>query len=500
MSTHVTTRKLALLMTALAVVPLAASCAQESASPTEAPTTAVSATTDSSTPTTTPQAQPNLDSDMNFGGYRFRIVTNEDTSPDGQDWVPRDIFAEEENADPINDAVYRRNRTLEERYGFILEQVKKEDQSDFVKKSIQSGLNDFDVIEAGMGSFITDGLLMDLYDLPDIDFEQPWWNQSANAQLSIANRLFTTDGGAMQLINMDASAAILFNKGLLQGYLFTEDPYELVNSGKWTMDKFGEMIRAGTRDIDGNQIMNYQTDSYGLIFQRDTAISLLHNSGETIAAKDSDDLPYVNVGSERSILALEKAFDIMYDHKTAFNMHTLEGLETGIYPESEAMFEGGRGLFMWIRFRIVQNLRNMDTDFGILPIPKLDEKQENYYSTVNVITGKNISVPKTSDPDRTGFILEAICAESLYTLTPAYYEITLKTKIARDDESQTMLDIIFDGMVFDIGAVYNWGGFHESLIYGVMSDNRRIISNLDKAKTAMQRQVDAMVNKILALE
>ncbi|NLY68687.1 MAG: hypothetical protein GX067_02720, partial [Clostridiales bacterium] len=41
---------------------------------------------------------------------------------------------------------------------------------------------------------------------------------------------------------------------------------------------------------------------------------------------------------------------------------------------------------------------------------------------------------------------------------PAYYEISLKTKYARDDESQEMLDIIFASTVYDLGNIFDWGG------------------------------------------
>ena len=41
---------------------------------------------------------------------------------------------------------------------------------------------------------------------------------------------------------------------------------------------------------------------------------------------------------------------------------------------------------------------------------------------------------------------------------PAYYDVQLKTKIARDDESSEMLDIIFAGRKYDLGSIYDWGG------------------------------------------
>ena len=46
-----------------------------------------------------------------------------------------------------------------------------------------------------------------------------------------------------------------------------------------------------------------------------------------------------------------------------------------------------------------------------------------------------------SDPERTEIILEALSAESRYTVQPAYYDISLKGKYIRDEECADMLDI-----------------------------------------------------------
>jgi hypothetical protein len=124
------------------------------------------------------------------------------------------------------------------------------------------------------------------------------------------------------------------------------------------------------------------------------------------------------------------------------------------------MMEENRALFSWIRMRIVERLRGMETDFGIIPCPKLDKAQENYITQNNPHTGVGLSIPVTvSDLERTGMILEDISAESKYTLQPAYYEINLLGKYARDDDSAEMLDIIFSNTAHDIGNVYNFGGF-----------------------------------------
>ncbi|GHV13045.1 hypothetical protein FACS1894219_07170 [Clostridia bacterium] len=492
-------KPIVLTLAAALFLPYISSCAQENVVANET-TTAISAT-DATKSTTEARILPNL-GDANFDGYTFTVLTNDTTSIDWLDWIPRDIEAETETADSINDAVYRRNRTLEDRYNFVIKQNKQEDARGLLKKTVGAGLNEVDLFEDYLRETVssaTAGLLLDLNQLPSIDFDQPWWDHRANSSLSIGGRLFFTSGGNMQIVNYDASGTVLFNKKILADNVL-EDPYELVLSGKWTMDKLYDMAKAAAINLDGNPEMDYQYDRFGLITQRDSLISLLHNSGETITTKDEHDMPIISFGSERSINALEKAFDLTYDPNITFNAHSILDKVEAIYPITEKMFQSDQALFMWIRLRIVQNLRNMETEFGILPIPKYDENQKDYFTTVNMYTGQAFAVPQTADPDRTGFILEAINAESKYTVMPAYYETTLKTKVARDNESQAMLDIIFNSTVYDLGAICDWGGLNTVIVYAMDKYDRTIASKFEKSLPRMEKAIEQAVNKIMAIE
>ena len=145
--------------------------------------------------------------------------------------------------------------------------------------------------------------------------------------------------------------------------------------------------------------------------------------------------------------------------------------------------------------RIVERLRGMEMDFCIIPLPKLDKAQEKYITPNNPHTGAGISIPVTaSDLDRTGMILEDLSAESRYTLQPAYYEINLKGKYARDEESQDMLDIILSNTAHDIGYVYNFGSFAgDTLLRNGQNKKSDYASPFEKAQGKMQTAIDKVV-------
>ena len=434
--------------------------------------------------------KPNLDDNANFGGHVFTVMTRTSTEPDWLDWIPRDIFAAEETGDPINDAVYKRNVYLEEKYNFKIEQIFSTNLSGDIKKAVGADDDMYGMMESNMrdaAGFAQNGYFVDLHEIPNLELTQPWWNQAANAALSFGGKLYFTSGDIL-LVNNDTCTGFVFNKDLLKD-LGLDDPYPIVKSGKWTMDKLYDFCKGAARDLNGDGQMVYTDDRYGLIGQRDTLISFLHGANEYITKKDSNDYPYITFGGERSIAAMEACFKVMYEEWT-HNAHHLEGKVPGIYPISEEMFMGDRALFMWVRLRIVENLRAMDTDFGILPIPKLDEIQDDYYTDVISYTGVLMCVPATvRDDSRTGHILEAICAESKYTTMPAYYDVTLKTKMARDEDSSEMLDIIFKNRVWDMGEISNYGEFGGQLIQMSMKNNSDIVSLFDKRLPAMEKAI-----------
>ena len=146
-------------------------------------------------------------------------------------------------------------------------------------------------------------------------------------------------------------------------------------------------------------------------------------------------------------------------------------------------------------------LRTMETDFGILPPPKFDENQANYYAAVDAWCMSAVSVPITvEDKEKTGLILETLAYESRYTLLPAYYYINLKTKFARDEESREMIDIILTNRLYDLGDIYYWGGF-VSFFEGLAQGKGDSLSTFwDKNGPKMETAMQKTITKLDALE
>jgi len=248
------------------------------------------------------------------------------------------------------------------------------------------------------------------------------------------------------------------------------------------------------RDLNGDGKMYIKDDRFGCITQADSNVSFFVSGGEKICSKDENDYPIVTFGSERGYRVTDKISELMLDEDNVVHLHRYEG-KFPIYDEQVKMMEENRALFSWIRMRIVERLRGMEMDFGILPLPKLEKAQEKYVTNMNPHTGAGISIPVVaSDLDRTGMILEDLCAESLYTLQPAYYDINLKGKYARDEESQDMLDIILNNTAHDIGYVYNFGDFGmTTMLRNAQNKKADYASSFEKSLSKMEKAIDKVV-------
>ena len=79
-------------------------------------------------------------------------------------------------------------------------------------------------------------------------------------------------------------------------------------------------------------------------------------------------------------------------------------------------------------------------------------------------------------------------------MTPAYYETTLKHRDARDDESEEMLDLIFDNKKFDIGAIYNFGGIANMFSDLSTQGSADIASKFDSIKDSIETDIGDTVD------
>ncbi len=491
---HITPKRIfSLLLAVLLIGTALLSCADDTNEP-GATTTAGPADTAATTEGET-RLYPDLP-EMDFDGYTFKVLHWYVTGWDNR--MNKDIYAEAENGDPINDAVYKRNLYMTEKYNvtFSLENKPNNEVISITQKFINSGDDAYDVVYARMfdvTSLLTGGYFLNLKNLEYVDFTKPWWDHNSVESLSVLGKLYLA-ASDINIIDKDATAALAFNKQYATDNQFP-DLYALVNDGAWTMDKMMSLYKGKSRDLNGDGQIDVENDIYAFLGKHDVTGSFFLGGGGTFVSKDENDVPYLSFSSERNYNVAEKIFEIIYDSDNYYNQHTMQ--KTIDDNAFEQYFVNGHGIFFWMRLDNVTSMRASETEFGILPIPKYDEAQKRYYSMVSIHTAGLITVPKTAtDPSRTGFILEALSAESKYTLIPAYIEVALKGKYVRDNESEGMLDLIFDTRTYDLGDVFAFGNLAGDWAGIAASGNKDVASFYAKHEKLAQKAMDKFVEKI----
>jgi len=437
--------------------------------------------------------------EADFNGHVFKILTF--GVQGSYEWEQVDLTADEENSgDTINDAVYKRNKIVEEKFNITVQEEHRYDGNfgSSLSKEIKAGTHEFDLISPRVidsAGYMQQGYFMNLFKLPNIDLTKPWYDQRGIKEMSIDRKLFIVLTDAL-LSDDNATCITVFNKQIAQNYGLG-DLYSIVREGKWTVDKLYEFAKLTAKDVNGDGKMSPDVDQYGYTCWGDAMITYLHAGGQRLVSKDEDDLPYLSFNNPQTYAAMEKAMDLLYDENVTGNVQkpNFSGIDFG------DIFSSGRVAFGWCRMYMIPRLRAMETDFGILPIPKAFETIEGYPSTVNVHTSCALSVPVTTgDIDRATIIMESLSAESKYLLVPAYYDISLKTKHSRDDESGEMLDLILGNRVLDIGDVYNFAEFGIEFYRRAIANDRNLTSFYDKYESKVNKEIAKMMTKFDALD
>ena len=367
-----------------------------------------------------------------------------------------DLIATEDDTDTLKVAVYRRNKFIEEAYKVKIDEIQSGSASfrSKLENLVMTGDESFDAVYMSVTDAAESaqaGLFWDLHDIGRIDLEGKWWSQSCNKAWSIAGRQFFAVGDITTIDNM-ATYCTFFNRKIVEANQLVS-PYDLVKRNEWTLGKMFEMIESAY--VPGQS--DNEAQVYGLSAENSFGFMMLMASGELISRNDENDIPQITIGNERSLSIAD-----MLVSKTAGNKAIYLGADTAIMNN----FRNSQSLFMPEVLYHLITLRDSDLDVGVVPLPKYDSEQESYYSFTTGYCITCLGFPQSNTGDRlerAAFITEALAVQSLTTVTPAYFEVCVKTRYAPDIESSGMIQIILDTIYTDLAEVYKWGGLRDKV-------------------------------------
>ncbi|NLW74458.1 MAG: hypothetical protein GX057_06175 [Clostridiales bacterium] len=491
----------AILLCLILVIPTAAGCARNPETGTRDDTT-TSAILDTSSPddttTETGLVEDDLGDDIDFNGEPVRILYWSDVQN-------TEFEVKELTGDIIQDAIFDRNRAIEERLGVSLEWTgvpgNYDNQTGFVSEAqndVLAGGTSYDIFAGYSMTAATlalRGCTQNLLALDFLNFEKPWWPDSLIEQSTISEKLFFCSGDiSCNLLYMMYS--VYFNQDLITKYSL-ENPYELVYDNRWTVDKLIEMSKGLYEDLNANNASD-QSDLFGLVTMNVFYDAFFWGSGLTEIEKDANGKLVISESwdSEKTLRLLEKLCPFFHESGDTF---TTNG--AGIH----AVFGAGNSLFALTEAQYsLKGFKASGVNYGVVPVPKYDSNQKNYVTILSFpYTMYSIS-SVTKKANIASAVLECYASESYRRVTPAVFETSFKYKYSSGSDDVVMWDIIRESVSFELGRIFttSLNNLSYSLFRNAVVNNSAASwpSQFKANRKVIEKLIDAIQDTISSLE
>ena len=343
--------------------------------------------------------------------------------------------------------------------------------------------------------FAINGNLLNVNDITAINLEKPWWNGEALEDVEFGEYQYFLVGD-LHLMFKESYWMCGFNKNIIDENSLG-DPYELVREGTWTMDQMKTYMSTVVLDLNGDGVMD-GNDRFGVTCYTGCIPAFILAADEAFIARGEDGVPALVEPDDRFYAVYEKLVATMYD--PAINYVCQDGKTQNIAQYQDGwhgVFSSGHALFYLEPIGSLKKLRDMDAEFGIIPFPKYDEAQENY-TTYIAGYAAFCGIPVTSsDMQRTGVILENLCAQSYGELRQAYVDTTLNFKYIRDQESAEMLNLILNSGTFSLTDILVVNSPVDTIISNASGAKMEVASTYAKMLTAGKKLLDRNLDKLL---
>jgi ABC-type glycerol-3-phosphate transport system substrate-binding protein len=258
---------------------------------------------------------------------------------------------------------------------------------------------------------------------------------------------------------------MFWNKRLLQEAGFDPDlPYDLQKEGKWTWEKFEELLKATTRDTDNDGI----PDTWGLTtFSSTFCAAALFSNGGSFIERDANGKYYNNAGSDKSMEAWNWCV------KIAQNYQQPSPGDDANWDWFYTAFVNGEAAFLCDQEYNAQpqgKFSSMQDDFGFVCFP-LGPSGDHVYKTIH--SSNMCIIPSIYSAERAEKVAKAI--DLWLEPVPGYddavawkegYYSSFRDPRAVDETLQLMMDTPnprFDGLVGGLSTgdmIWGiWGGW-----------------------------------------
>lgn len=484
----------------LAMLMLANLAACGGDSPAPAGTTAADTADTTAAPEELTDGLPEVDMD----GFTFKFYHNDSAN---MTWTNLKLDVAEQTGDALDDAIWKRNRYVEERFNCVLEEtIFSTNQSigaNEISQEVMAGDSNFDLwFPRDYNIPPSIPYLRPMNDLPYVNLDAQWWFPSASSAFNFGGKQYGATS-YFSLSPISRAAGIVFNEDLYEEIGAEKSPYDYVREGKWTLDTFYDLSKLAFKDLNGDGQMD-DGDRYGFGSSfKEMWVRFINGAGVDFIKKEGDAYPEFTLKTDEAAIdkllyIFNKFNDPEVYHVTSANQGNMDTASVSTIKDGTALFALGHPNNMGGTYRAVT------MNVGYLPCPKYDEKQDRYYCTT--WAGEMMVILKTLPDDRLeniSIILEALSFDSAKEdgVMNVYKEVMMKGKYAINEDCMEMFDIVLNSLYFDFGVISYEGKVVNPLIKDIFASGEgNVASTLASHEPSIQALLEELQESIEANE
>lgn len=401
---------------------------------------------------------------------------------------------DEYSGDRLNDAVYDRNRYIEEQLNCTLVVNRSNDPNKALEQAVLGGTGDVELVYSLMaysGGILTAGMLKPFNAIDTVDISQPYWDQGGIRDLAIRGQMYHgyLDFG---FDHYDSMAVLFYNGKIVEEYNL-EDPYDLFMNQEWTTAKMLELLQNVSADLDGDGAYKLGTDMYGFAGREYFFEPIQFASGVDIITWDMEkDNFSFNMTDDRFLQVTEAISSIFHSGNKDF-------VNYSDYDLGRTAFQNGKVLIYSRLLGDFKQLRENEDDYGIMAFPRYDYNNEyTSYFVQNPTTLYLASAVGDDNGDgeadysEIGLFLQAIGAYTYDFTMEEYTEKAVIGKGLRDEKSVEIFKIMIQNRSFCMSRAFNFqaivDGYRKAVING---------ANYVSSAESMRKHFDSKAAQIL---
>jgi hypothetical protein len=434
--------------------------------------------------------------DVNYQGEELVIFNSEQKY-----YMIMNVLADDVTGEAVNDAKYNAMSKVEEKYNIDLVEYYCgwDNQLSEIQNVCATGEQLYDVAylrSTHVGSMFTSSYLYNLYDIQNINIDQPWWNQQMKDDATLlGDHLYYLSSDA-HLMAFEGTWGIYFNKTLAAD-MQIPSPYEDVYNNTWTLPRLTELAKQ-CATLRGDTSWEFDANGsslYGMASFKNLINALMVGCNEHYCLKDADGKPYFAMANSATVYDVTETIAALTG-STADGTY-ISANSTGKHYTKD-IFSQNRSVFMGGELKAgAAELQDMTNPYGLLPIPKYNSDQEGYLSNMLWSTLLMTLPASCSDTERAAAVMDALSFYSWRDVLPVYYE-RLCYRGMRDAESVAMLEIISETRYLNWPIAYGWISSIEPNINTELDAGRAtgIASLVKMASKTVPRLIDKTITDL----